>query len=528
MELPRRTLLAGFAGIAATSLVGCSTTSSSSSSASSTATGSARATAVPSSLAFDPTKFTQKTVSVATGSGTKSVTYNYYALIPYVMKPVDTTYQSLNVSVPISIDGVAIDASNAPILLSIGVAGYLSVAASGGSSLGGGGGAMPTGSMPTGGAVPTGAKSGTGGGTAGASTADLALAAGYVVVAPGCRGRDNVDNSGTYFGKAPAAIVDLKAAVRYIRANKGVLPGNTDWIISSGTSAGGALSSLLGASGGSSLYDSYLTALGAADASDAIFAVGSWCPITDLEHADMAYEWYLGSNAYNGSTVDQTASAALRSSFSAYQQSLGLAGKSGFGAVTADTFGAYLLKTYLVPSATSYLAGLSDSARATYLSGASGITYSSSGSDFTFANFLTHVGARKKSIPAFDAFDLSAGENSLFGTTTTAARHFTDDSNQHANGSSATLDADIASLITLMNPMYFLAQQNAARAKNWWLRVGTSDTDTSLTVLANLALKAENLGDSVNAAMYWDGAHGANNDPDAFIGWIKATTGYTP
>ena len=54
------------------------------------------------------------------------------------------------------------------------------------------------------------------------SRSDLALAAGYVVVSPGCRGRDNKAADGTYYGKAPAAIVDLKAAVRYIRHNKGV------------------------------------------------------------------------------------------------------------------------------------------------------------------------------------------------------------------------------------------------------------------------------------------------------------------
>ena len=45
--------------------------------------------------------------------------------------------------------------------------------------------------------------------------ADLALAAGYVVVSPGCRGRDNKAADGTWYGKAPAAIADLKAAVRY-------------------------------------------------------------------------------------------------------------------------------------------------------------------------------------------------------------------------------------------------------------------------------------------------------------------------
>lgn len=61
-----------------------------------------------------------------------------------------------------------------------------------------------------------------------------------------------------------------------------------DWFISSGASAGGALSSLLGASAGSDRNAPYLEELGAADASDASFAVASFSPITDLEHAATA------------------------------------------------------------------------------------------------------------------------------------------------------------------------------------------------------------------------------------------------
>lgn len=43
----------------------------------------------------------------------------------------------------------------------------------------------------------------------------------------------------------------------------------------------------------------------------------------------------------------------------------------------------------------------------------------------SWADFQIHVGARKKSAPAFDAIDLSSGENNLFGVGTTEARHFT-------------------------------------------------------------------------------------------------------
>lgn len=116
---------------------------------------------------------------------------------------------------------------------------------------------------------------------------------------------------------------------------KGRVPGNVHRIVSSGVSAGGALSSLLGASGDSPLYDPYLKAIGAADASDAIFAVGAWCPITDLEHSDAAYEWCWGDNPPgSGAHVDPAISRDLKAAYGDYLASLGLRAK-GFGRLTA-------------------------------------------------------------------------------------------------------------------------------------------------------------------------------------------------
>jgi len=72
--------------------------------------------------------------------------------------------------------------------------------------------------------------------------------------------------------------VDLKAAVRYLRYNDKAMPGNAEKIISNGTSAGGAMSSLLGATGNNSDYEPYLQEIGAADARDDIFAASCYCP----------------------------------------------------------------------------------------------------------------------------------------------------------------------------------------------------------------------------------------------------------
>jgi len=68
-----------------------------------------------------------------------------------------------------------------------------------------------------------------------------------------------------------------------------------------------------------------------------------------------------------------------------------------------------------------------------------------------------------------------------------------------------------------MNPMPFSAKRNPGRAKHWWIRVGTKDSDTSLSVVGNLAASLEQLGDDVNALMYWDSGHGANDDAADFI-----------
>lgn len=54
-----------------------------------------------------------------------------------------------------------------------------------------------------------------------------ALARGYVVVSPAIRGRTTKNAAGRYVGKAPALIVDYKAAVRYLRAVKMNSPPET-------------------------------------------------------------------------------------------------------------------------------------------------------------------------------------------------------------------------------------------------------------------------------------------------------------
>ena len=120
---------------------------------------------------------------------------------------------------------------------------------------------------------------------------------GLIYVTCGCRGRESRNAEGKPVGKAPVSLVDLKTAIRFLRHNRAALPGNFDRVISVGWSAGGAMSTLLGVTGDNSRYNSYLEAAGAyMDESDAVFASQIYCPIIDLEHADMAYEWCFGAD----------------------------------------------------------------------------------------------------------------------------------------------------------------------------------------------------------------------------------------
>jgi hypothetical protein len=462
-------------------------------------------------LLFPKDNFTVETKTVKTSVGDKKVTYRSYMHIPYVAKPVDKDYESMNVSVPIKVDDVAVDASNAPILFVIGVGGYMSVnnaRTDSGISQGGGMGGPGAVSSVSG-------------------KADLALAAGYVVVSPGCRGRDNKAADGTFYGKAPAAIVDLKAAVRYIRHNKAILPGNADWIFSTGVSAGGALSALLGASGNSPLYDSYFKEIGAADAKDNIFGSACFCPITDLEHADEAYEWMYGSTSVKSGLVDQELSKQLKAYFAMYQASLNLQGKNGFGTITADNYDKYLLQYYLIPSANKYLKGLPDEKRNEYMANNKWIKWSDNSAKFAFADYVANVG-RMKGLPAFDDFEMRQPEPNEFGNKTTDSRHFTEFSLQHSTGNkSAEIGSDLKMLVNMMNGMYFIGQNNSGCARYWWLRQGTSDNHTSQTVITNLATSLENWNKVVNAFLYWDAGHGADEDPEDFIAWIGNVTGFS-
>lgn len=226
--------------------------------------------------------------------------------IQYCANPVDLTYETLGIFVPaeymnatdngdgtftceLNLDGKVGDytAETAPIVIPVETPGYMAMEA------------------------PTDYVSGV------KSYTD----AGFIYVNAGCRGR----NEG-----APAAITDLKAAVRYLRYNGDNMAGSIDRIFTFGMSGGGAQSALMGATGNSDLYTPYLNAIGAVEGfSDAVAGSMCWCPITNLDYADEAYEWNMGITRTDLSDDMQELSDNMAKAFAEYINELGLKDEEG-------------------------------------------------------------------------------------------------------------------------------------------------------------------------------------------------------
>ena len=293
--------------------------------------------------------------------------------------------------------------------------------------------------------------------------------AGMIYLQPGIRGRDNTtDSQGQeVVGGAPWGVTDLKAAIRYVRYNKDVLPGDTDKIVSFGHSGGGAQSAVLGASGDSTLYNPYLEALGAAmkdkegnPISDAPYGTMTWSPITSLDYADAAYEWNLGqfadSNTRTEGAFTQALSQDLAKEYANYINQLGLKHEGQALTLTESSEGIYTQGSYA-----TYLEGVVNQSLNNFLADTS-FPYTSDGAGpggttesvtyetaqafidslnaetqwvtydaaanrakiSSLADFAKYVKTASKSVPAFDALDRSLAENAVFGVADANELHF--------------------------------------------------------------------------------------------------------
>lgn len=464
-------------------------------------------------LKLDVSRYTDQILS-----GENGLAYREFRDIPYVEKPV-SDIQKLNIFVPLAYfhDGIVngYDKDTAPIFMPNTVGGY-----------------MPgPRDYPGNKGYPSNSK-----------TIIEALKHGYVVVSAGLRGRNLKSSDDKNIGKAPAFLVDMKAAIRYVRHNQNLIPGNVERIITNGTSAGGATSATIGMSGNAEYFEPYLEKIGAANESDAIYAASCYCPIHNLENADGAYEWeFNGINTWyskvfirdgkNGeppvfedrkgelSVEERKLSDELKQQFVEYVNSLNLKDDSGSNlSLNGDGTGSFLnyVKDFIKQSAQKAL----DSGQK--LSGSEGIEVESGkvvGVDWI--KYL-HSITRMKTVPAFDDLDLKNPEPNLFGDENIESKHFTKFSQEHSHVTSKVADS---TLVEAVNPLTYLSDRGVDTAKYWRVRHGASDRDTSFAIPVILATALKNAGYKVDFAMPWGVPHSGDYDLRDLFTWIDKICG---
>ena len=446
------------------------------------------------SLAFDAKNYE----SMSTTVDNKEIKYRAFEYIPYVANPIDIDQQYMNIYVPEeyfnngTVNGY--NTQTAPIFMPNAVGGY-----------------MPSQAMTP--KVENGKP----------NSVVYALSRGYVVASPATRGRTNKASDGNFIGKAPAVIVDLQAATAYLHANDSTMPGNANRIITNGTSAGGAVSLLQGAAGNSSDFQPYLQALGAATAATNVYAVSAYAPITNLDAADMAYEWsYNGitsSNKVSMNHDDMAYSNLLNEHFPDYVNNLQLhdsvgrvlkLDKNGNG-----TFKNYV-KEFIVAAANKAQAKGTDLSKHTYL-----VRDNKTGTikDINWEAYNQFV-SRSKAPGAFDSRSNDSGENNLFGTSTTDNNHFTITAALHDTTSNPEAYVQNAKVVTMMNPMNYLGSPAATNAQFYRIRYGTADSNTSVAIPLIVGTRAQNLGYKVDMATPFDVNHSGDYDLDELFNWM--------
>ena len=446
------------------------------------------------SLAFDVKNYE----SMSTTVDNKEIKYRAFEYIPYVANPIDIDQQYMNIYVPEeyfnngTVNGY--NTQTAPIFMPNAVGGY-----------------MPSQAMTP--KVENGKP----------NSVVYALSRGYVVASPATRGRTNKASDGNFIGKAPAVIVDLQAATAYLHANDSTMPGNANRIITNGTSAGGAVSLLQGAAGNSSDFQPYLQALGAATAATNVYAVSAYAPITNLDAADMAYEWsYNGitsSNKVSMNHDDVAYSNLLNEHFPDYVNNLQLhdsvgrvlkLDKNGNG-----TFKNYV-KEFIVVAANKAQAKGTDLSKHTYL-----VRDNKTGTikDINWEAYNQFV-SRSKAPGAFDSRSNDSGENNLFGTSTTDNNHFTITAALHDTTSNPEAYVQNAKVVTMMNPMNYLGSPAATNAQFYRIRYGTADSNTSVAIPLIVGTRAQNLGYKVDMATPFDVNHSGDYDLDELFNWM--------
>ncbi len=419
------------------------------------------------------------------------------------------------------------------------------------------------------------------------------LAEGFVHISCGARSR-NADNA---TGKSPAPVVDQKAAVRMLRLNADVIPGDEEKIISLGSSGGGQMSSILGATGNMDDYYPYLYEIGAAGIDlvdgeyvstidDDIYASMCYCPIVDLDSADLAYAWMRfdagetsAMTMFSGEIAFSDFQLALQddlaAAFGEYINSLGIENADGevlrFEEASGEmdlrsgsyydqilenisnALNAWIEAGGYAEASSGEIFGDWDAYYASLNNPEDWLVQSADGSWMVtdMAGFLNGTGlARNKDIPGFDTF-YATEEGNAFGTTEEGV-HFSanvaavleenydkyakmqgfgdQDVDVYIEQAADELVADQTYLLNATHIMMDIAkgEQEADIARHWRTRNGTADEHTSFTVAYNLAMAANMAGaESVDYSLVWNMVHGSDEGTStgSFAEWVHEICG---
>jgi hypothetical protein len=399
-----------------------------------------------------------------------------------------------------------------------------------------------------------------------------ALKAGYIIVSAGTRSRGLVALDGTYPGHAPAVVVDAKAAIRYLRLNDDLIPGDSERIVITGTSGGGGLSTAVAASGNSPDYYPYLKEIGAAGIdnsgkstiNDDVFATIAYCPITDLNHADMAYEWQytftrLVDNAYTDGPFSARVSIELAALYPAYLESLGLVLEDGITPLDANTLPGAIKA--LVKAGTEKamkngetVPNLGENWEFTQRDG-SVLVVTNDWLDvdndtdtvmsIDYGKYLEFVckTAKLKTAPAFENYgtplQYRMNESNLSGDKKTEYSHWLGwswdndiipDNGVGLDDTKLTFDKfmktaagkAVAHQMKMINPMPYLVSEQGDSAPYWYVRHGIRDRDTSFAVEAALfyAIMNDPTVMDANCALAYMQPHSGNYDVQEAYAWL--------
>ena len=401
---------------------------------------------------------------------------------------------------------------------------------------------------------------------------------GFVYVTCGARSRDAMSSDGSiHTGKAPMQMADLKSGVIELRANDTVIPGDKEKIISIGTSGGGQMSSIFGASGDMKEYYQYMYEAGALGVTknddgtyesafhDNIFAAQNYCPIADIENADLAYAWWWvdlvdDGGIKNGSITDfeKRLQELEADAYIEYLNSLKLKDEKGndltLTGLRSGTYYDAILEN-ISDALNKFVANGEIDVESTYSNYDNWLIKENDGQYkvIDLRGFMIGTGLvnkRNKDIPGFDAKDKTA-ENNAFGKPENDTVHFSksvatilkdnyEELKELDGFDKEQLDAYIEDTLigenaeyinnqtALLNAMHILLGIDGIKAVNpvkyYRNRSGTADEHTSFGIGFNILTVAKMRGIDVDYSLVWNMNHGNNEGTSTgtFIDWVNS------